>query len=199
VPRIKKSEQVTALRALGQLWEEAVEWEKDAVFVMLANVKPGQEGRLLGMALSDPDLSDPTPGGKGGNWVLLAASPSAEGVVGLDLDGGKLDLVAEGKVSASLLAQLTGPEVEGVGIAKLDMSRLVDSDDVVEKAGEVGSAHGMSMALIAPARLGLGVLLGDEEGEGLAEVVYQVFAPEPEPGVVFLDGMTGARVGEGAP
>ena len=199
VPRIKKGEEVTALRALGQLREEALGWEKDALFVMLANVKPGQEGRLLGMALSDPDLSDPTPGGKGRNWVLLAASPSAKGVVVLDLDGGKVDLVAEGKVSASLLAQLTGPGVAGVGMAELDISSLVDSDDVVEKAGEVGSAHGMSMALLAPARLGLGVLLGEEEGERLAEVVYQVFAPEPEPGVVFFDGMTGARVGEGAP
>ncbi|MGA7730560.1 MAG: hypothetical protein WCD37_04735 [Chloroflexia bacterium] len=199
IPRVKKGEEVTALRALGQLRGDALVWQKDAMFVMLANVKPGQEGRLLGMALSDPDLSDPTPGGKGGNWVLLAASPSVEGVVALDLDGGKIDLVAEGKVSASLLAQLTGPGVAGAGMADLDVSSLVDSDAIVKKAGEVGSAHGMSMALLAPSRLGLGPLFGEEEEGRLPEVVYQVFAPEPAPDVVFLDGVTGARLGEDAP
>ena len=195
---IKKGDEVTALQALTQLGEDALDWQKDALFIMLANVKPGQEGRLLGMALSDPDLSDSTPGGRGRNWVLLAASPSAEGVVVFDLDGGKIDLVAGGKVSSALLAQLTGPDISGVEMADLKVSALVDSDGVAKKAGQVGSMPGMGMALVAPARLGLDSLLG-EEGDVLPEIVYEVFAPEPKASVIFVDGKTGEPIGESTP
>jgi hypothetical protein len=182
---------------LAQLRQDALAWEEDALFIMLANVKPGQEGRLLGMALSDPDLSDPTPASIGRNWVLLAASPSAESVIVLDLDGTRLDLVAEGRVSASLLAQLNGPTLPAIDLTGLDPAGLADFDEIAAKAGEIASAPGMSMALLAPDRLGIDSLFEDDDAS--PALVYQLFSPELEPRVLYFDAETGAQVAEVAP
>ncbi len=182
------------MQAFGQLRDEALAWEKDALFVMLANVDLGQEGQLLAMALSDPSLSDPTPEGKGRNWVLLAASPGARSVVVLDLGGQKLDLIAQGKVSSGLLDQITKEDTSGQALSDLEPSKLLDSDVLVSKAGEVGAAPGMSMALVAPSRLGLDSLFQGDGGGQLPQVVYEVFAPEPEASVAFFDATTGAQI-----
>lgn len=194
---VKKGDEVTALEALTQLREDAVKWQKDAQFVMLANVKPGQEGRVLGMALSDPELSDPTPYGKGQNWVLLAASPSTKGVVVLDLAGEKLDLVAQGRVSSFLLDRLTASD-QGSALSDLEVSTLMNSDSITTKAAELGAAPGMSMALVAPTRLGLPPLVSKGNSH-VPELVYELFAPEPTASVLFLDSKTGAPLSVGTP
>ena len=196
IPRLHKGDEVALSRALEQLRQDALDWKEDALLIMVANVKPGQEGRLLGMALSDPDLSDPTPGAIGRNWVLLAASPSAESVVVLDLDGTKLNLVAEGRVSAPLLDQLTGPALPAIDLADLDLSNLADYGTIETGAGEMASAPGMTIALLDPARLGLNSLFDEEAAP---QLVYQLFSPEPEPRVLYFDALTGAQVGEVAP
>jgi hypothetical protein len=198
IPRIKRGDEVTALEALGQLKLDALEWQKDALFIMVANVKPGQEGRLLGMALSDPDLTDLTPGGRGRNWVLLAASRSAEGVMVFDLDGERTDLVASGKVPSSLLVQLTGPGITGVAMSDLVVSGLMDSDEIGKDADPIQSddrfAVSKTMALISPARLGIASLFASIEGKPTPDLLYEVFSAETAPNVSFFDALNGTRI-----
>lgn len=189
---LQKGNHVTALQALTQLRADALKWQRDARFVLLANVKPGQEGRLLGMALSDPDLTDPTPGGIGRNWVLLAASSAKKSVVVFDLDGTQVDLTATGGVSASLGEQLAE---QGVRLSSLNPDDLADSDDIATEAGNGGDAPGLGMALTVPGLLGLEA---PRSSGGIAarlpSMLYAVFAPEPEPGVQYFSGATGEPI-----
>ncbi len=123
---------------------------------------------------------------------------SVEGVVVFDLDGEHTDLVASGKVPASLLLQLTGPEIEGVGMSDLVVSKLMDSDEVGKDAGPIQKddrfATSKTIALISPARLGIASLFAYAEGQPTPDLLYEVYSAETVPNVAFFDALTGTRI-----
>lgn len=185
-------EAITALQALERLKPLALDWQQDARLVMLANVRPGQEGRLLGVALGDPDVNEPTPGGKGRNWALIAFSPSAKGAIALAMDGTETDLAQEGALTDSLVAGLSAPEMAALDLASLDAAELADSDTLGAKAGTTGAS---GIALLAPDGLGIGPLPPAEAGGEPPLIAYELFSADPATqAFVFFDARTGEVV-----
>ncbi|HST06058.1 MAG TPA: hypothetical protein VLQ48_15180 [Chloroflexia bacterium] len=185
---------VTALTALSLLKPRALAWHPDAELIMLANVRPGQAVLLLGVALGDSTLSEATPGGKGENWTLLAVSASSMGVMAFGLDGTQVDMVAEGRVSTSLLDTLTLSSTPSVSLNNLGADGLKDSDAVVAGAGEAGKATDVSIALLAPGRLGLNVLpkIPALQIRVVPHLVYELFTADPDHSpYAFFDASTG--------
>jgi hypothetical protein len=188
-------EAVTALQALERLKPLALDWQGDARLVMLANVRPGQEGRLLGVALGDPDVNEPTPGGKGRNWALIAFSPSAKGAVALAMDGTETDLAKEGALTDSLVESLSAPEMAALALADLDASTLADSDSIAGKASDAGVSGDAGIALLAPDGLGIGPLPPAEAGGDPPHIAYELFSADPATqAFAFFDARTGAVV-----
>ena len=185
---------VTALTALSLLKPRALSWHSDAQLVMLTNVRPGQAVLLLGVALGDSSLSEATPGGKGENWTLLAASLSSMGVMAFSLDGSQVDMVAEGRVSRSLLTSLTSSSMPPLALNNLGMSGLKDSDAIAANAGEAGKAPYASIALLSPGRLGLDVLPQTPRPMivTVPPLVYELFTTDPTHApYAFFDASTG--------
>jgi hypothetical protein len=188
-------EALTALQALGELKPRALAWQEDARLVMLSNVRPGQEKNLLGGALGDPDVNEPTPGGKGRNWTLVAFSPSASGAVALSMEGAQVDLVKEGMVSDELLKGFASAEMVTLDLASLDTGSLVDSDKVLEKAGDRGKSGNIGIALLAPDGLGIGPLPAPQSGGDPPQIAYELFSTDPnEQTFIFFDATTGEVV-----
>jgi hypothetical protein len=188
-------EAITALAALERLKPLALDWQGDARLVMLANVRPGQEGRLLGVALGDPDVNEPTPGGKGRNWALIAFSPSAKGAVALAMDGTETDLAREGALTDSLEESLSAGEMSALDLADLDTGSLTDSDEIAGKAGDAGVSGDAGIALLAPDGLGIGPLPPVEAGGEPPRIAYEVFSADPATqAFAFFDARTGAVV-----
>lgn len=149
---------------------------------------------MLGVALSDPDLTDPTEGGVGTNWVLLTVSRSANSVVVLNLNGEKTDLVASGKVPASLLAQLTGTEIAGVEMRNMDLQKMKDSPSIPASADGKDPLRGVSQVLLSPAQLGLARLFEGNNGRTVPDLMYEVFSSEASSKALFYDALTGEQV-----
>jgi hypothetical protein len=191
---------VTALTALGQLKAKALAWEPDARLVMLANVRPGQAARLLGVALGDPDVNQPTPGGQGRNWALVVFSPSTKGAVAIEMDGTQTDLVKEGALTDEMVSGFGSAGMEALDLSKLDVSNLADSDAVTAKVGAGGQdTSNMSTALLAPDGLGLGPLPTPAAGGEPPQVAYEVFSVDPDQQrFVFFDAVSGAVVMDSA-
>jgi hypothetical protein len=188
-------EALTALQALGELKPRALAWQPDARFVMLSNVRPGQEKNLLGGALGDPDVNEPTQGGKGRNWTLVAFSPSTSGAVALSMEGTQVDLVKEGMVSDELLKGFATAEMAALDLASLDVGSLVDSDKVLEKAGERGKSGTVGIALLAPDGLGIGPLPAPPAGGDPPQIAYELFSTDPtQQTFIFFDATTGEVV-----
>jgi hypothetical protein len=160
---------------------------------MLANVRPGQAARLLGVALGDPDVNQPTPGGQGRNWALVVFSPSTKGAVALEMDGMQTDLVKEGALTDDMVSGFGSAGMEALDLSTLDLTTLADSDAVVAKVGVGGQdTSNMSAALLAPDGLGLGPLPTPETGGGSPQVAYEVFSVDPnQQRFVFLDAVSG--------
>ena len=185
-------EALTALQALGELKPRALAWQADARLVMLSNVRPGQEKNMLGGALGDPSVNEPTPGGKGRNWTLVAFSPSTSGAVALSMEGILVDLVKEGMASDELLKGFASAEMAALGLAPLDASSLVDSDKVLEKAGERGKSDKVGIALLAPDGLGIGPLPTPQAGGDPPQIAYELFSTDPtQQTFIFFDATTG--------
>jgi hypothetical protein len=163
---------------------------------MLANVRPGQAVLLLGVALGDPLLTAATPNGKGGNWTLLASSPSSSGVMAFSLDGSQVDMMAQGRVPAALRASLTPTQTQilPLSLNKLDITALKDSDLIAANAGKAGQAADVSIALLAPGSLGFSL---DSEVPRLTvslapTLAYELFTADPNhPSYAFFDAYTG--------
>jgi hypothetical protein len=188
-------EAVTVLQALEQLKPLALDWQQDARLVMLANVRPGQEGRLLGVALGDPDVNEPTPGGKGRNWALIAFSPSARSAVALAMDGTQTDLVQEGALTDALVEGLAAPDMATLDLSKLEPGDMADSDVIAEKAAEAGVTGETGIALLAPDGLGIGPLPPAEAGDVPPRIAYELFSADPATqAFVFFDALTGQVV-----
>ncbi|HYP41437.1 MAG TPA: hypothetical protein VEX13_13845 [Chloroflexia bacterium] len=188
-------EALTALQALGELRPRALAWQGDARLVMLSNVRPGQEKNLLGGALGDPDVNEPTPGGKGRNWTLVAFSPSTSGAVALSMEGTQVDLVKEGMVSDEVLKGFASAEMAALDLAVLDAESLVDSDKVLEKAGERGKSGNVGIALLAPDGLGIGPLPASQAGGDPPQLAYELFSTDPtQQTFIFFDATTGEVV-----
>jgi hypothetical protein len=185
-------EALTALQALGELKPRALAWQGDARLVMLSNVRPGQEKNLLGGALGDPSVNEPTPGGKGRNWTLVAFSPSTSGAVALSMEGTQVDLVKEGMASDELLKGFAPAEMAALDLSSLDAGSLVDSDKVFEKAGERGKSDKVGIALLAPNGLGIGPLPAPQTGGDPPQIAYELFSTDPaQQTFIFFDATTG--------
>src|SRR5688572_3471735 len=127
---------LTALQALEQLKPRALAWQTDARLGLLSNIRPGQQKSLLGTTLGDPNINEPTPGGKGRNWTLVAFSPSANSAIAISADGTQVDLVKESAVTEEALTRFNAPHLSSLNLAALDSTRLVDSDALFTKMGE---------------------------------------------------------------
>ncbi|HET9494002.1 MAG TPA: hypothetical protein VFR15_07210 [Chloroflexia bacterium] len=188
-------EAITALQALERLKPLALDWQQDARLVMLANVRPGQEGRLLGVALGDPDVNEATPEGKGRNWALIAFSPSAQSAVALAMDGTQTDLAQEGALTDALVEGLSAPEMSALDLAQLDTGGLTDSDEIARRASEAGMGGETGIALLAPDGLGIGPLPPAEAGNEPPRIAYELFSADPSTqAFAFFDALTGQVV-----
>jgi hypothetical protein len=186
---------LTALQALTSLKPRALAWQADARLGLLANVRPGRQSDLLGGALGQPDINEPTPGGRGRSWTLVAFSPSAHGAIALGMDGSQLDLVKEGSVTTEVVEGFAEPAMASLALSDLDPAKMVDSDKIAAQAGERGKAQDAGIALLAPNGLGLGPLPAPASGGEPPQVAYELFGGAGEPqSFVFYDAMTGAVV-----
>ncbi len=192
-------EALTALQALGELKPRALAWQGDARLVMLSNVRPGQEKNLLGVALGDPNVNEPTPGGKGRNWTLVAFSPSTSGAIALSMEGTQVDLVEEGMASEELLKRFAPAEMAALDLASRDLGSLVDSDKVLERAGARGKSDKVGIALLAPNGLGIGPLPTPQSGGPRPQLAYELFSTDPaQQTFIFFDATTGDVVLDGS-
>jgi hypothetical protein len=182
----------TALEALKDLQAPALAWQADARLGLLANTRPGREIDLLSSTLGDPNIFEPTPGGKGRNWILVAFSPSAKGAVAISTDGTQTDLVQSGAVTGEIIERFNGPGTEALALSTDIHLKLVDSDEVVEKAGERASSPGAGIALLSPNGLGLGPLPVPTGSES-PQIAYELFSSGGgQQSFVFYDAATGA-------
>lgn len=183
---------LTALQALAILKVKALAWQPEARLVMLSNVRPGQASKLLGVALGDPNVNEPTPDGKGKNWALIAFSPSTKGAMAFSMDGSQADLVKEGALTDNMVQGFSSPGMAALELSKLDTSSLIDSDKLPPKAGALGSAPALGVALLAPNGLGLGPLPTPTAGGSAPAIAYELFSSDPaKQAFIFFDATTG--------
>jgi hypothetical protein len=183
---------MTALQALATLKQRALAWQSDARLGLLANTRPGQQKNLLGGTLGSPDVNEPTPGGKGRNWTLVAFSPSAKGAMAFSMDGTQEDLVKEGVVTTDIVTQFTGGDTQALALSSLDASKLQDSDAIAAKAGQRGQASSVGIALLSPNGLGLGPLPTPASGGQSPQIAYELFSQAGQQTFMFFDAATGA-------
>ena len=183
---------LTALQALEQLKPKALAWQKDARIGLLSNIRPGQEKNLLGTTLGDPNVNEPTPGGKGRNWTLVAFSPSIKGAIAISADGAQVDLVKEGAVAEEAIARFVAPHLLSLDLSTLNKSNLVDSDALFTKMGEQGKSQTTGIALLAPDGLGLGPLPTPSPEGDSPHLAYEAFSTNPRVQTfIFFDALTG--------
>lgn len=164
----------------------------DARLAMLVNSKPEQQKILLGTSLGDPNVNEPTPGGLGRNWTLVAVSPSQKRAMAFSTDGTVVDLTAEGTVPDELLANFGSAAAADLDLSKLDSSTLKDSDEVMQAAGSRGSTDGVGLAMLAPDALGIGPLPTPAAGGPPLKIAYELFSTDPATQLfVFFDAITG--------
>lgn len=187
---------ITMQDALAELKPLALAWHSDARLVMIANVRPGQEARLLGVALGDPDVSEPTPGGLGRNWALIAFSPSTKGAVVITRDGAQTDLVKEGALTGNMVESLGAPAMSALALFRIDPTKLADPVKLIaaiEKDGQ--KTVTMSMAMLAPTGLGIIELPTPTSGMPAPNLVYELFSADPtQPRYVIYDAITGVII-----
>ncbi len=195
VTSMSTGSELTALQALAILKPKAVAWQADAQLGLLSNARPGQQKGLLGDALGKPDINDPTPGGKGRNWTLVAFSPSSRGAMAFSIDGTQVDLVKEGAVTSDMLDGFVGTDTAAPTLARLDLAKIVDSDKIAQAAGERGKKANMGVALMAPDGLGVGPLPTPKAGGPAPQLAYELFTQDNgSQGFVCFDAQTGAVV-----
>jgi hypothetical protein len=186
-------EPLTALQALAALKPKALAWQSDVRLAMLANVRPGQQKRLLGVALGDTDVFEPAPGGLGRNWTLVAVSPTRGGLA-ISMDGTQVDLVAEGNVTGEMLGGFSDPQLSALDLATLDMARIVDSDKIAASPAS-SNISSIGIALIAPTPLGVGPLPTPQSGNAPPTLVYEAFNSDPaQQAFIIFDAVTGEVV-----
>lgn len=185
---------MTALQALAVLKQKALAWRADARLGLLANTRPGQQKNLLGNALGDPDINEPTPGGKGRNWTLVAFSPSAGGAIAISMDGTQVDLAGAGAVSDDVLSRFAGPEMQALSLSKLDISKMADSDKIAAQAGARGQDAYVNLALLSPDGLGLGPLPTPQAGGPAPQVAYELVSGGSHQSFIFYDAISGSVV-----
>jgi hypothetical protein len=188
-----RGEPLSALQALAALKPKALAWQSDVRLAMLANVRPGQQKRLLGVALGDTDVFEPTPGGMGRNWTLVAVSPTRGGLA-ISMDGALVDLVAEGNVTGEMLGGFSDPHLSALDLSTLDPARMVDSDKIATSAAS-SNIKSIGIALIALTPLGGGPLPTPQIGEATPALVYEMFSADPaQQAFVIFDAFTGKVV-----
>jgi len=146
------------------------------------------------VALGDPDVNEPTPGGLGRNWALIAFSPSTKGAIALALDDTQTDLMKECALTDEMVQAFSSPEMAALDLSKLDHSTLADSDAVTSKMETSGlDSSNMSVAMLAPDGLGLGPLPTPQAGGASPKIAYELFSVDPNlQRFVFFDAVTGA-------
>lgn len=188
-------EAITALQAMKTLKPKALSSFPDARLALLVNSKPGQQKSLLGSALGDPNVNEPTPGGKGRNWTLVAVSPSRKGALAISMDGTTVDLVKEGTVPSDLIAQFSAPGLAALDLSTLDPAAMKDSDTVARSAGARGAVQQIGIALLAPNGLGAGPLPTPPSGGNSPQLAYELFSTDPaRQFFIFFDALTGTIV-----
>ncbi|MBF6611786.1 MAG: hypothetical protein IVW55_01495 [Chloroflexi bacterium] len=187
--------EITALQALASLKPKALAWQSDARFALLSNVRPGQQKNVLGSSLGDPSVNETTPGGKGSNWTLVVFSPSANGAIAVSIDGTQIDLVKQGGVNSDMVNAFAADNMSYLSLSALDLSKMVDSDKVLDKAGARGKSAEIGVALLAPDGLGLGPLPTPQAGGSSPQLAYEMFGSDPaKQTFIFFDAMTGEVV-----
>jgi hypothetical protein len=187
-------EQMTALQALAILKPQAIAWQPDVRLAMLANVRPGQQKRLMTGALGDPDVFEPTPGGLGRNWTLVAVSP-LRGALAVSMDGTQVDLLADGKITNEMLAGFSDPQQSALGLATLDTARLVNSDKLAASTQATIPAERVGIALIAPNGLGIGPLPTPQAGGTPPLLAYEMYNSDPaQQSFIIFNAYTGAVI-----
>lgn len=188
-------EAITALQAMKTLKPKTLSSFPDARLALLVNSKPGQQKSLLGSALGDPNVNEPTPGGKGRNWTLVAVSPSGKGGMAFSMDGTTVDLVKEGTVPSDLIAQFSAPGLAALDLSTLDLTAMKDSDTVARSAGARGAIQQIGVALLAPNGLGAGPLPTPPSGGNSPQLAYELFSTDPaRQFFIFFDALTGTIV-----
>ena len=186
---------MTALQALALLRIKAQDWQADARLGLLANTRPGQQSALLGGTLGSPEVNEPTPGGRGRNWTLVAFSPGAKGAMAFGVDGTESDLVSAGVATDEMVEQFTGRETASLVLAALDIQTLVDSDEVVAAAGGQGTVPNVTVVLLSPDGLGMGPLPMRPSGGGPTRLAYELFSGTgAEQLFIIFDAVTGEVV-----
>jgi hypothetical protein len=187
-------EQITALQALAILKPQAIAWQPDVRLAMLANVRPGQQKRLMTGALGDPDVFEPTPGGLGRNWTLVAVSP-LRGALAVSMDGTQVDLLADGKITNEMLAGFANPQLSALDLATLDPARLVNSDKLAAATQSEIPAEHLGIALIAPNGLGIGPLPTPQAGGTPPLLAYEMYSSDPaQQSFIIFNAFTGAVI-----
>lgn len=187
-------EQMTALQALATLKPLALAWQPDVRLAMLANVRPGQQHRLMTGALGDPDVFEPTPGGLGRNWTLVAVSP-LRGALAVSMDGTQVDLLVDGDITNEMLGGFSDPLLSPLDLAGLDVARLVNSDKLAESTQANIPTERMGIALIAPGGLGIGPLPTPQAGGPAPILAYEMYNSDPaHQSFIIFDAYTGAVI-----
>jgi len=185
-------EAITALEALSSLKPKAVTWQRDSRLAMLANIRPGQQSGLLTGALGDPDVYEPTPGGRGRNWTIVVFSPSTGGAYAFSMDGTEVDLVKAGATTDVMHQSFSSPAASALELARLDTNTLANSDSVAQNAGELGKSEAMSLAMLAPEGFGMGPLPTHTDGGSQPAFVYEMFLTDPAmQAFILFDAFTG--------
>lgn len=186
---------MTALQALASLKARALKWQADARIAIVANVRPREQKNILTGTMGDPDVYEPTPGGMGRNWTLVAFSPLTSGAYAFSMDGTEVDLVKEGVTTDVMQQRFGAVDALALSLAKLETSRMVDSDGILQKAGEQGKSQKVGVALFAPEGLGVGPLPTPQSGGKPPQLAYEMFLIDSvRQSFIFFDALSGAVV-----
>jgi hypothetical protein len=190
-----QGDQKSAISALAALKTRAVEWQDDVRLAMLANVRSGQQNKLLNVGLGDPDVFEPTPGGLGRNWTLVAVSPS-RGAVAVSADGTLVDLSSGGGVSGETLGAFADPRLSPLTLSSLNLASLKDTNVIWQQLSGRLQGEGGSIALLSPD----GFSMGPVSTESRPLLIYQLFGTSSEQMFAIFDAYTGQMLeGTGGP
>jgi hypothetical protein len=190
-----QGDQKSAISALAGLKTPAVEWQDDVQLAMLANVRPGQQDKLLNVGLGDPDVFEPTPGGLGRNWTLVAVSPS-RGAVAVSADGTLVDLSSGGGVSGETLGAFADPRLSPLTLSSLNLASLKDTNVIWQQLSGRLQGEGGSIALLSPD----GFSMGPVSTESRPLLIYQLFGTGSAQMFALFDAYTGQMLeGTGGP
>jgi hypothetical protein len=142
--------------------------------------------------LGNADTYEPTPGGKGRNWTLVVFSASGDGAYAFSMDGAQVDLVKQGVTTDMMHESFAAPSAANLDLEKLNGARLVDSDLILQRAGDAGKLDTAAVAMLAADALGMGPMPTPSTGGNAPYLVYEMFLTDPtRQAFIFFDAFAG--------